>query len=211
MDHKIHSPLTRTDQAEPSVHIKSVCVFCGSRHGEDPDFTRAAHVLGTALADAGLKLVYGGGNVGLMGTVARAALDAGGAVTGVIPRHLARKEVMMEGLSDMRIVETMHDRKRLMFELSDAFVTLPGGIGTLDETIEIIVWLQLRLHDKPVLLVNEKSYWSAFMAMMAQVQDAGFAYGPDHDLFSLVPSADAVVSTLRNAPKPQVPDTPELT
>ena len=211
MDHLTDPSITRTPSGESSGQIRAVCVFCGSRHGADPAFADAAAALGSALGQHGFDLVYGGGSVGLMGTIATAALNAGGTVTGVIPRHLARKEVMMEGLNELYVVESMHDRKRTMFELSDAFVTLPGGIGTLDETIEIIVWRQLQLHDKPILLVNEKDYWAPFLEMMHQVGASDFAYGPNSDLFELVSKVDAVIPTLRQARSPQIPDTPELT
>lgn len=211
---------TRGDQQSDSpVHgtpgqhagLRAVCVFCGSREGDNRYFAEAARALGVTLAEAGLRLVFGGGSIGLMGHVARAALAAGGHVTGVIPRHLARREVMMEGLSALHVVESMHDRKRTMFELSDAFVTLPGGIGTLDETIEIIVWRQLRLHDKPIVLVNEENYWAPFLDMIGQLRGQGFGYARDMDLFDLVPSVNHVIPALHRAHAPQIPDAPELT
>jgi uncharacterized protein (TIGR00730 family) len=133
--------------------ITSVCVYCGSRVGHERHKAAAAR-LGRQLAVAGIRLVYGGGRIGLMGVVADAALQAGGAVTGIIPAHLHDHEIGHHG-TELHVVDNMHARKHLMFQLSDAFVTLPGGIGSLDETFEIVTWKQLHLHDKPILLVND--------------------------------------------------------
>jgi len=136
------------------VAITSVAVFCGSSHGHAPDYRAAAEILGAGIADAGWRLVYGGGQLGLMGEVANAALARGGTVLGVIPDFLQRREVAHAGLGEMVVTDSMHTRKRIMFDAADAFVTLPGGLGTLDETIEIITWRQLGLHDKPVLICD---------------------------------------------------------
>ena len=135
-------------------HINAVAVFCGARVGNDPAWRQAADALGRGLAKAGIRLVYGGGRVGLMAAVADAALAAGGAVTGVIPDFLRGREVAHPGVTDLVVTGTMHERKALMVQQADAFVTLPGGFGTLDETIEVITWRQLGLHDRPVLIVN---------------------------------------------------------
>ena len=194
-------------------NIRAISVFCGSRTGRDPKMADEAVRLGQLLADAGITLVYGGGNIGLMGKVARAALDAGGKVTGVIPGHLARREVMMEGLTDLHVVHSMHDRKRKMFELCDACTVLPGGIGTLDETIELVVWRQIGLHDKPILLVNIDGYWNPFDALLAHIAAEGFGSGHDGRLFTMVPSSADVIPTLQRLPTPatEAEDWPQLT
>ena len=149
----------------PQIH--SVAVFCGARAGSAPVFRQAATALGRGLAEAGIRLVLGGGRIGLMGAVADAALASGGAVTGVIPDFLTRAEVAHPGVRDMVVTDSMHSRKQRMFELSDAFVSLPGGLGTLDETVEIITWRQLRLHAKPVLLCDVAGSAGPFLAMIS--------------------------------------------
>lgn len=139
--------------------MKRVCVFCGSSSGARPEYAAAARALAQLLAARGLGLVYGGGNIGLMGIVADAMLEAGGEVTGVIPRSLLVKEVGHRGITDLRVVETMHERKALMSELADAFIALPGGFGTLDEFFEILTWAQLGFHGKPCGLLNVAGYF----------------------------------------------------
>src|SRR5487761_2008624 len=131
--------------------LNSICVFCGSAPGHDPEFMRVAEELGHSMAKAGIRLIYGGGNSGLMGQVARASLASGGEVHGIIPHFLKAREHMLEGAHKMEIVPDMHTRKRLMFEAADAFVALPGGIGTLEELFEQLTWVQLQQHKKPVL------------------------------------------------------------
>ena len=145
--------------------IQRVCVFCGSSHGARPEYVEAARGMGAALARNGVGLVYGGGKVGLMGVIANAALAAGGDCTGVIPRVLATKELAHEGLSDLRIVATMHERKALMADLSDAFVALPGGFGTIEEFCEVLTWAQLGLHQKPCALLNVLGYFDPLLAL----------------------------------------------
>ena len=146
--------------------IQSVCVFCGSAPGARPSYSRAAEEMGTALARAGLTLVYGGGKLGLMGIVADAALKAGGRVVGVIPRMLIERECAHPKLTTQHVVDTMHERKTLMADMSDAFVGLPGGMGTFDELVEIITWAQLGLHAKPVVLANIEGYFDPLYAML---------------------------------------------
>lgn len=148
------------------VKIRSVCVFCGSSPGRRPDYTTAARTLGDALAETGRRLVYGGGNVGLMGVLADAALEAGGEVVGVIPRHLVDREVAHSGLTDLRVVNSMHERKQVMADLSDAFIVLPGGLGTLEEFFEIWTWGQLGLHRKPYGLLNVAGYFDPLLAFL---------------------------------------------
>jgi uncharacterized protein (TIGR00730 family) len=154
--------------------VRTVCVYCGSGFGRDPAFRAAAEILGTALARAGMRLVYGGGDVGLMGTVARAALAAGGNVTGIIPDFLQAREHMLAEVQETVVVPDMHTRKRLMFERSDAFVTLPGGSGTLEELVEQLTWAQLGQHRKPVVLVSVAEFWAPLLALFDHMRGHGF-------------------------------------
>jgi uncharacterized protein (TIGR00730 family) len=153
--------------------IKTVCVYCGSGAGTNPRFVESAKDLGKSLAESGIRLVYGGGSVGIMGAVAKAVLDHGGQVTGIIPEFLVKKEVMMP-LQDLIVTPDMHERKRLMFEHSDAFVALPGGIGTLEELVEQLTWQQLGRHSKPVLLANIDGFWEPLLALIAHMRATQF-------------------------------------
>lgn len=152
----------------------SVCVYCGSRFGAAPAFHAAAQAVGQAIGARGWRLVYGGGNVGLMGAVADAALAAGAEVVGVIPERLVGLEVGHRGLTALHVVETMHDRKRLMAELADVFVALPGGIGTFEELFEVWTWRHLGYHDQPIGLLNVDGFYDPLLAFMQQTQAAGF-------------------------------------
>jgi uncharacterized protein (TIGR00730 family) len=154
--------------------IRAVCVFCGSAPGARPSYPAAARELGRALGSAGITVVYGGGRLGLMGIVADAALAAGGRVVGVIPRMLIDRELAHPGLTRQHVVTTMHERKTLMAELSDAFVGLPGGMGTFDELVEIVTWAQLGLHAKPVVLANIDDYFRTLYAMLDHAVAEGF-------------------------------------
>jgi uncharacterized protein (TIGR00730 family) len=154
--------------------MKRVCVFCGSSPGRDPIFMEMAVRAGQIIAQRGLELVYGGAHVGLMGAVADAALAAGGHVIGVIPRSMVDREIAHTGLSDLRIVATMHERKALMESLSDAFLALPGGMGTLEEVCEIYTWAQLGLHRKPCGLLNVRGYYAPFLELLDGAVTAGF-------------------------------------
>lgn len=154
--------------------MKKICVFCGSSTGVSPAYRQAAHELGISLVDHGLGLVYGGGNVGLMGVVADAVLGRGGEAIGVIPQALVDKELAHGRLSDLRIVRSMHDRKALMAELADAFIALPGGYGTLEEFCEIITWTQLGLHEKPFGLLNVERYYDPFLQQIDHAITEGF-------------------------------------
>lgn len=156
------------------AEIRSVCVYCGSSAGDDPDFATAARALGAAIARDGVRLVYGGGGVGLMGALSHAAMKAGGVVTGIIPDFLVARERALQGARDVIVVKDMHERKRLLFENADAFVVLPGGIGTLEEVVEQLSWVQLQRHKKPVLLVNIKGFWDPFIALIGHLTTRGF-------------------------------------
>jgi len=153
--------------------IKTVCVYCGSGPGTNPRFIESAKALGKALAENGIRLVYGGGSVGMMGAVASAVLHHGGQVTGIIPEFLIRKEVMMP-LQDLIVTPDMHERKRLMFEHSDGFIALPGGIGTLEELVEQLTWQQLGRHSKPVLLANIDGFWEPLLALISHMRATQF-------------------------------------
>lgn len=154
--------------------IRRVCVFCGSASGSRPGYAGAARELGTRLAHRGIGLVYGGAAVGLMGTVADAALAAGGEVIGVIPGALVDREIAHPGLSELHVVGSMHERKALMAELSGAFVALPGGLGTLEELFEVCTWRQLGLHAKPIALLDVEGYWAGLLAFLAHTEAEGF-------------------------------------
>ena len=182
----------------PTIH--SVAVFCGSRFGHNPACSAAAVALGQGLARAGMRRVYGGGKVGLMGVVADAALAAGGEVLGVIPDFLKRWEVAHERVENMIVTPNMHVRKHRMFEAADAFVTLPGGIGTLDETIEIISWRQLRLHDKPVLICDVEGSAEPLRAALEATIAMGFAAPETRQLYEFVPGVQAVLQRLVSLP-----------
>ena len=156
------------------VKIKSVCVFCGSRVGDNPAYALAASRLGTLLASKNIQLVYGAGNIGLMGVVADACLAANGKVVGVIPTKLVEKEVAHKGLTELIVVESMHERKALMAMKSDAFVALPGGFGTCDELFEILTWAQLGIHHKPIGILNTDGFFNPLLAWIDQMIDQGF-------------------------------------
>lgn len=154
--------------------MKSVCVFCGSHPGDDPAYEEAARALGETLAEAGIELVYGGGHVGLMGSVADAALAAGGEVTGVIPKALVDREIAHTGLTRLHVVGSMHERKAMMSELSEGFVALPGGTGTLEEFFEVLTWAQLGEHGKPCGLLNVAGYYDPLLAVFDHMVNKGF-------------------------------------
>jgi uncharacterized protein (TIGR00730 family) len=154
--------------------IKTVCVYCGSGAGTNPSFIESAKALGKALAENGIRLVYGGGSVGMMGAVASAVLDHGGSVTGIIPDFLTTKESALRRVQEMIVTPDMHVRKRLMFEHSDAFIAMPGGIGTLEELVEQLTWQQLGRHSKPVLLANIDGFWEPLLALIAHMRATQF-------------------------------------
>jgi len=176
--------------------VKSLCVFCGASTPKDPRFVEAAAQFGRLLAAEGIELVYGGGALGLMGTIARACRDNGGRVVGIIPTFLTRLEAKLEDIAETIEVETMHQRKRLMFERSEAFVVLPGGMGTLDETVEMTTWAQLQLHTKPIVLVDYLDYWQPFLALVDHVIATGFARPATRDIYTVVPDIASILPAL---------------
>ena len=184
--------------------IASVCVYCGSSLGANPRHAEAARQLGAALAAHGIRLVYGGGRIGLMGQIADAVLAGGGQVIGVIPEHLQVEEKGHRGVTELHVVASMHERKNLMFELSDAFVILPGGFGTLDEAFEMLTWRQLHLHDKPILFLNIESYWTAFGTLVDQFIAEGFARETSRRLFAMVDTVEEVIPALLREPSAAV-------
>lgn len=181
--------------------MNSICVFCGSNPGANPAYAAAARELGGALAGKGIRLVYGGGSVGLMGELADAVLAAGGRVTGVIPRALWAREVGHRGLDDLRIVDTMHERKALMADLADAFIALPGGLGTLEEIFEIWTWAQLGLHEKPCGFLNVDGYFTSLFAFLDRaVEDA--LLRPQHRAMAVVENDVGAMLTRLDAWQP---------
>lgn len=178
------------------TRISSVCVYAGSRLGRNPIYRAAAEALGRGLAERKITLVYGGGNVGTMSAMADAALAAGGRVVGVIPRFLEEREIRRSDLTEQHTVATMHERKAKMAELSDAFVVLPGGLGTLDETFEILTWKQLRLHDHPILIADIAGYWSDLFRQLQRGVAEGFVPGEESRLFERHETIDAVLARL---------------
>ena len=184
--------------------LRSVCVFCGSNSGAGNAYAEAARGLARAIARRRLKLVYGGGNVGLMGVLADAALDAGAHVIGVIPRRLVEKEVAHSRLTEQRIVGTMHERKALMADLSDAFIALPGGLGTLDETFEMLTWTQLGYHRKPSALLDVNGYFGQLAAFLDHAVEERFVTAAHRGMLIIERDPDAVLDRLATAALPNV-------
>lgn len=178
------------------AEITTVAVFCGSRIGVLAAYRAAAAALGRGLAEAGMTLVYGGGRIGLMGALADGALAAGGEVIGVIPEFLTRVELAHDGISELIVTDNMHTRKRRMFELADAFITMPGGLGTLDETVEILTWRQLGLHDKPILLCDVAGSAEPLVAALDGAIERGFAAPATRRLYEVVAGVPAVLDRL---------------
>ncbi len=172
-----------------------VCVFCGSRSGHELIYAQAARDLARGLVSRNYGLVYGGGSIGLMGTLADAAIAAGGEVIGVIPESLARAEVAHDGITQLHIVTTMHERKALMAELSNGFVTLPGGLGTMEEFSEVLTWRQLGLHDKPIALLNLDGFYDRLLALYDQMQARGFMSAASRSLFTVTNSVDELLAS----------------
>jgi hypothetical protein len=184
--------------------IQSVAVFCGARTGSDPAHAEAARKLGAALAEAGMTLIYGGGGIGLMGEVARAAVEAGGRVRGVIPEFLTRIERPYDALTELEVTGSMHTRKTRMYELADAFITLSGGFGTLDETVEVLTWRQLGLHEKPIIVLDVAGWAQPFLALVDSIVAQGFAAEGHRRLISLASDVEEAMALLGRTP---VPDT----
>lgn len=188
-----------------SSPIKSVCVYCGSSNHIDDDFNVMARHVGTALAEHKLRVIYGGGKRGLMGQMADAALKAGGEVVGIIPEFIRAHEIQHTGLTELHVVDSMHIRKSMMVERADAFVVLPGGFGTMDETFEVLTWKQLNLHTKPIVIFNYKGFWQPLLDLLDHMIARGFSPDENALLFSVVDNVDDLFTALA-APQGPVMD-----
>jgi uncharacterized protein (TIGR00730 family) len=188
------------------ARITSLCVYCGSSDRGDERHRDWASDLGREAAERAIRIVFGGGHVGLMGVVADAALAAGGEVIGVIPEHLQARELGHGGLTRLEVVESMHSRKARMCALADAFCVLPGGLGTLDEAFEIVTWKQLRLHDKPIVLLNQAGYWGPLLGLVRHQVAEGYVRPQHAELFAVAESVAEVFEVLAGAPEPCAPD-----
>ncbi len=187
---------------EESVPLPSaLCVFCGARFGADPAYRDLAGRLGRLLAESGVTLVYGGGGVGLMGVVANAALAVPGQVVGIIPRFLLDREAGHPNLTETVVVETMHERKLQMFERSDGFVVLPGGLGTLEEFFEVLSWRTMGLHDKPIIILDHNGYWDPLVALLNRVVDGSFADRRYLDHIAVVTKLEELLPTIARMPR----------
>ncbi|MDZ3838754.1 MAG: TIGR00730 family Rossman fold protein [Rhodospirillales bacterium] len=182
--------------------VRSICVLCGSGEGALPAYRQAAEDLGRQMAARNIRLVFGGGSIGLMGAVADAVLAAGGEAVGVIPDFLIRYEVGHNRLTDLVVTDSMHERKRRMFEMADAFVVLPGGLGTLDETFEIVTWKQLRLHASPIVVLDVDGYWAPLRDLVAAVIANRFAHPKVAELLTFVATPQDVFAAIAEAPPP---------
>lgn len=192
------------DIVSGSVH--NICVYCGSGSGANPIYAEAARTLGRSLAETGIGLVYGGGNLGLMGEVARATLKAGGRATGIIPAFLSEREQMLRDVDELIVTEDMHQRKMLMFQKSDAFVALPGGIGTLEELVEQLTWSQLGQHQKPVIIANIEGFWTPFLNLLDHMRTDQFIRQNLEVNFMVVDRAEDIIpAALAAVPKRPVP------
>ena len=178
---------------QPMSTIKRICVYCGSGPGNNPAYAAAAKELGQDMAERNIGLVYGGGSLGLMGIVARAVLEHGGHVTGIIPQFLKERELMLADVQDAVVTTNMHERKMLMFEKSDAFVALPGGVGTLEETVEMTTWAQLDQHRKPIVLANIENFWDPLVELLDHMRKEAFIRAGLEVAIDIAPTAKDVV------------------
>lgn len=188
--------------SEPS--LQRICVYCGSGTGENPEYAAAARRLGEIFAEAGIGLVYGGGCIGLMGEIARSVLAHGGHVIGIIPSFLTEREVMLKDVQELIVVEDMHQRKHLMFDKSDAFVALPGGLGTLEELVEQLTWSQLGRHAKPIVLANIESFWNPLLNLFRHMQADGFIRQGLELNIEIVDDVERVLPTIQGSLKPRL-------
>jgi len=191
--------------AQPSRPIRNICVYCGSNPGRNPAYAQAARSLGRQMAKDGIGLVYGGGGLGLMGEIAQAVLAGSGRVTGIIPEFLTEQEHMLRDVTEMIVVTDMHERKRLMFERSDAFVALPGGIGTLEELVEQLTWAQLGRHSKPIVLLDTDGFWRPFVALLDHMRREAFIRDGMDVQFATAGSPEAVLEAVHVGAEPPQP------
>lgn len=183
-------------QEQPINQMRSVCVFCGAQNAVPKEHLAMARQLGEDMAKAGKQLVYGGGDCGLMGAVANGVLEAGGRAVGVFPRSLGRIEVEHKGLTTMHMVDSMHERKQIMYDNADVFVILPGGFGTLDEMFEVITWRQIKIHQKQVVIFNHNGYWDHMITLMEHMVAQGFARPETREFYTVVNTKDELYSLL---------------
>ncbi|HEX7775377.1 MAG TPA: TIGR00730 family Rossman fold protein [Parvibaculum sp.] len=181
------------------MKLSNVCVYCGSQDGGDPDLVAAATRFGGLLAEAGVGLVYGGAGIGVMGALARAVLEGGGRVTGVIPEFLFKEEVPLHSVSELIVTDSMHTRKRTMFDRSDAFVALPGGVGTLEELIEMLTWAQLGRHRHPIIIANLKGFWHPLIQLLDHMVETGFVGESIRRLYGVVDEVEDILPRLEAA------------
>jgi hypothetical protein len=189
-----------------TASIESVCVYCGSGKGLNSAYPIAARKLGKAFADNGIRLIYGGGSLGLMGEVARATLGAGGKVTGIIPEFLGAREMMLKDVDELIVVENMHTRKQLMFDRSDAFVALPGGVGTLEELVEQLTWSQLGRHSKPIVIANIAGFWDPFLSLLEHMKRDTFIRSGLDVHYRVVDNADDILPAILRSAQPEETD-----
>ena len=184
--------------------MKSICVFCGSSKGENPIYAVSAQAVGRYLAQNGIRLIYGGGAIGLMGEVADSALEAGGQVIGVITKSLMHKEVGHQGLTELHIVDTMHERKALMVSLADAFIALPGGFGTFDELFEVLTWRQLGIHNKPIGVLNVEEYFDCLLAFADHMVTEKFVHSAHREMLKVADEISVLLKLMQNSDAPDV-------
>lgn len=207
MQKKLEEQSKATPFAAPAnAAVRNICVYCGSNPGNNPAYVRAAQVFGRRMAEADIGLVYGGGGRGLMGEVARAVLAHGGRVTGIIPAFLSEKEQMLREVDELVVVDDMHQRKKLMFDRSDAFVALPGGIGTLEELVEQLTWAQLGRHMKPIAVANIEGCWDPFLALIRHMQSEGFIRREMDVNFLAIDRAEDILPAILAAARPTPPE-----
>ena len=178
-------------------HVKNICVYCGSGPGHNPAYAEAARTLGRAMAQANIGLVYGGGSLGLMGEIARSVLGHNGHVTGIIPEFLSNREKMLKDVQELIVTHSMHERKQIMFEKSDAFVALPGGVGTLEELVEQLTWSQLGQHSKPIVLCDIDGFWEPLLSLFDHMRSEAFVRPGLELRLTRVQSADEIVPTVQ--------------
>ena len=187
-------------------HIKTVCVYCGSGPGLSPRFVEAALALGKIFAENNIRLVYGGGSVGLMGAIAKSTLDHGGAVTGIIPEFLATRERLNPTLTELIVTKSMHERKQIMFDRADAFVALPGGIGTLEELVEQMTWAQLGHHQKPIIILDIDRFWAPLIELFQHMKSLGFIHSEQRVRYTVVDEVSGVLPVVCATPANVAPD-----
>ena len=186
--------------------LRALCVYCAASNKVAPRHLEAARDLGRLAARRSIRIVFGAGSVGLMGALAEGVLSEDGEITGIIPEHIEQWELGHKGISEYLVVPSMHERKKLMFERADAFCVLPGGLGTLDETLEMITWRQLQMHDKPIVLVNNAGYWDPLLRLIDHIIAEGFLHQAPEKLFQVVSQVEEVFDAIAAAPPPGRPD-----